>query len=464
MSKASTLKSSLLAAILSYASLSEASPRQESGKALQDLADTLVWTSLEQCAATYNLISNQLSKTQAAIGQARTSAPWDNYLILFIDKHLNSKFSSLSEEIQYLRNRCIATDYDGSSSSLERPSRLQQMLQEWRSTILWAREAILNNYQPRTEQVLMSETLVPPRTPEPLQKFRDCADVYCQEMVIVPKGSFIMGGTNEEAISEGVNATVASWERPQHMVTIQKPFAIATTEVTLGAFKEFIRETNYALPQGCTSLNAPSDPATGLATLAFIEDYNYENPGFSQDNDHPVVCVRREDARAYANWISRKTGKNYRLPTEAEWEYTTRAGTQTIYFWGDDKNEACLYANVYDHSSDAENLYGYQRFECSDSFPYTAPVASFLPNNFGVYDLLANAREWVDDCWHYSYQSAPTDGSRWGSENNGLCRFGVLRGGAWAYNTFNVRVAYRNAYFSSQARASMWSFRLAREI
>ncbi|HIE0996139.1 TPA: formylglycine-generating enzyme family protein [Pseudomonas aeruginosa] len=446
-----------------HTGLTEANPRQESAEALQSLANSMNWVSVQQCAPTYDRIQEQLRKAEEKISTATIELYKDDPLKNFLDTQVSTKLLSLTDELKYLRERCLAEDYDASAISLERPSRLQQMIQEWRSTILWASDVILKDNLPDTDQVLKSETLVQPLSPVPLQKFKDCADTYCQELIVIPTGSFIMGGTDEEATAGGVNPTVASWERPRHTVTISKPIATLISEVTLGSFRKFVQETSYTIPTGCTSLSTSSS-STGLATLVFVDEYNYENPGYPQEDDSPVVCVRREDAREYANWLSKKTGHRYRLPTEAEWEFIARGGTDTTYFWGNSPDEACLYANTYDQTSDEENRFGYQRFECRDAFPYTAPVASFLPNNFGVHDVLANAREWVDDCWHYSYRSAPTNGSRWGEENNGLCNFGVLRGGAWAYNTFNVRIAYRNAYFSSQAKSSMWGFRLVRDI
>lgn len=438
--------------------------QQETTSTLESLAEAMLWTTLEQCSSTYDNVLRYNDAARKVVARELSNPESGKPYIKFLQNQVDAKLSSLDEETRFLRSRCIAADYNNSPLSLERPLRLQQMLQEWRSTILWANSTIISGRYPYSKKVTRAETLTPPRAPQPLERFKDCADVFCQEMVVVPAGNFQMGGTDEEALSEGVNTTVASWERPRHLVDITKPFAMAAEEVTLGAFRQFIHDTGYSMPRGCISLTPPTAPSTGLANLVFSEDSDYENPGFAQRDDQPVVCVRREDARAYAQWLSQKTGQQYRLPTEAEWEYATRAGTQSTFFWGNDRDQACLYANVYDQTSDEAYHYGFVRFECQDNIASTAPVGSFLPNRFGIHDLLANAREWVDDCWHYNYQSAPADGSLWGEEDGGLCRFGVLRGGAWAYNTVNVRVAYRNAYFSSQARAFMWGFRLVREL
>ncbi|WXL27432.1 formylglycine-generating enzyme family protein [Ectopseudomonas mendocina] len=432
--------------------------------ALHSLADAMVWTSLEQCSSTYDQV---LRRTQLAVDAVKSDSSHNSHskaYIRFLKRDLSDKLESLTEEITYLRERCTAPDYDNSSVSLERVNRLNQMLQEWRATILWASKTIETGDYPDMYKVLRAETLVPVSHPQPGQTIRDCAESFCQALVVIPPGNFIMGGSEAEAVNERVNPVVIPWERPQHLAFVIKPFALSSTEVTLGAFRQFVKETGHSLPDGCTTLSPPSVTGGTTATLTFTPGVTYEHPGFAQTDDHPVVCVRVEDARAYAKWLSKKTGQHYRLPTETEWEYATRAGTQTTFFWGNNRDDACSYANVYDQTSDAQYRYGFSRFECTDSAVSTAPVASYQPNRFGLHDMLANAREWVDDCWHYGYESAPIDGSRWGEENGGLCRFGVLRGGAWSYNTANVRVAYRNAYLSSQARSFMWGFRLARDL
>lgn len=294
-------------------------------------------------------------------------------------------------------------------------------------------------------------------------KFKDCSDSFCPEMTVIPAGSFLMGGNINEQEQQNVPAQSRPYELPQHLVQVEKPFAMSTYETTIAEFQAFQKETGWEV-EGCRNW----ETRNGVFNMWYRDDLNPNNSGMNQTPQDPVVCVRREDGREFAKWLSKKTGQTYRLPTEVEWEYAARAGTTTAYYWGDDLNldQACKYANVLDPSTAAAlpQTSGWSLFKCTDGYAFTSPVGKFLPNNFGLYDMSANAREWVDDCWHSNYENAPSVNRRWGEENNGQCNFPVLRGGAWIYNTYNVRTAYRNAYVTSQARSIMWGFRLVREI
>ena len=155
--------------------------------------------------------------------------------------------------------------------------------------------------------------------------------------------------------------------------------------------------------------------------------------------------VSWEDAQSYVRWLSRETGEEYRLLSEAEWEYAARAGTRTRYWWGDaiGRNRANCAGN-----------------HCGDSYRYTAPVGSFSSNGFGLHDMHGNVWEWVEDCWNDSYRGAPSDGSAWES---GDCGVRVLRGGSWSHVPRLLRSAYR---FGSTAgdRSSYAGFRVARTL
>jgi formylglycine-generating enzyme required for sulfatase activity len=219
--------------------------------------------------------------------------------------------------------------------------------------------------------------------------FKDCPD--CPEMVVVPAGHFVMGSPATEKGRRRL-------EGPQHEVTIGRNFAVGKYEVTLGQFRQFVDETGRAVPD-CWEQGTPSE-------------------------QHPVMCVTWQDASDYAQWLAIKTGKPYRLLSEAEWEYAARAGTTTSRYWGDSANFACKFARV-----SRCGTYG------------TAPVGQYKPNAAGLYDMMGNVWEWVEDCWDDSYTGAPIDGS---ARASGQCKQRVLRGGSFYNKPQNMRSASRN--------------------
>ncbi len=154
-----------------------------------------------------------------------------------------------------------------------------------------------------------------------------------------------------------------------------------------------------------------------------------------------MTCISWNDVQAFIRWLNRKEGKDYRLPTDAEWEYACRAGTKTTKFWGDDPDDACRYANVADRTAKKRFSGWTPIHECEDGFVYTAPVANFQPNNFGLYDMLGNVWEWCED-WYGDYHSGSVTDPE--GPSSGSCR--VFRGGSWFYGPRLVRCAlrYRN--------------------
>ncbi len=164
--------------------------------------------------------------------------------------------------------------------------------------------------------------------------------------------------------------------------------------------------------------------------------------------DQPVINVSFHDAHAYARWLVNKTGKKYRLPTEAEWEFAARASTTTAYWWGDVIGQANAVCNDCGSQWDAQQ---------------TAPVGSFKSNPFGVYDTAGNVWEWTQDCWHDDYTGAPTDGSAWLGMNGGDCTRQVVRGGSWNYNPLLLRSADRFRYNSDLSNFDS-GFRVARDF
>ena len=180
------------------------------------------------------------------------------------------------------------------------------------------------------------------------------------------------------------------------------------------------------------------------------------NPGFSQTGSYPVVCVNWNDAKAYVAWLSKKTGKNYRLLSEAEWEYVARAGTTTRFHFGDGETDLCGYANAADRSTS----FFWRNKSCSDGVgAKTAEVGRYKPNKFGLHDVHGNVYEWVEDCYVDSYRGASTDGKA--RSSTGRCGSRVLRGGSWYVKPLVLRSAYRN-WYEPVDRYSNGGFRVAR--
>jgi formylglycine-generating enzyme required for sulfatase activity len=232
--------------------------------------------------------------------------------------------------------------------------------------------------------------------------FRDCQG--CAEMLVVPAGSFDMGSTTE-------------YENPPHRVTVAKPFAIGRHEVTFDQWDACVADG------GCK--HRPDDREWGRG-------------------DRPVINVSWLDAKAFVAWLSQKTGQTYRLPSEAEWEYAARGGTNSPYWWGRDvgsRQANCRECNT-------------------GSSQQTSAVGSYNANPFGLHDTAGNAAEWVEDCWNDNYRGAPQNGSPW---LTGQCRLRVLRGGAFDSAARYLRSTARFRY-DSDVRYSANGFRVVREL
>ena len=270
--------------------------------------------------------------------------------------------------------------------------------------------------------------------------FRDCPT--CPLMKVLPPGTFKQGSAPDDPEAQ-------PFEQPQHPVAIAYPFGIGVYEVTLGEFKEFVDATSRKLA-GCSVYEG---------SWTQRPDLGWSNVGYPQTSTHPVACVSWRDAREYAHWLSLKTGQSYRLPSASEWEYAARAGSAAPRPWGANTELACDNANVADES--AERRYpGWKVHPCSDGYVYSAPVGLFAPNAFGLYDMLGNVFEWVQDCWHPDYRNAPSDGSAW---LGGDCTQHDLRGGSWFTSPQYVSVAARNR-FEEDYRSNSIGLRLVREV
>lgn len=301
------------------------------------------------------------------------------------------------------------------------------------------------------------------------ETFRDCS--ACPTMVKLPRGQFLMGTASEKtnteaqrgdsAASDLTDSGSSNDEQPQHSVTFEKPFALGQHPVTRGEFAAFVKETHHD-PQGCFMPGLSED----VPRVVLPRGLSWRNPGFAQTERDPVVCVSFDDAKRYAAWLGRKTGKLYRLPTEAEWEYAARAGTTTPRYWSGGDALACRFANVldldaakaFDMDKDSKDAF----YPCRDGYIYTAPSGSFPPNAFGLYDMSRNVWQWIADCYTDNYRNAPGDGSELKGPDQ-ECSTRVLRGGSWATPIEKVRSAYRHGS-EPDTRTIIHGIRVARSF
>lgn len=225
-------------------------------------------------------------------------------------------------------------------------------------------------------------------------------------LTVIPAGRFLMG-------SPGSEPGRSDEEGPQHEVIIAQPFALGVYAVTFAEYGSFCEITDRETPDD--------------------NDWGREN--------RPVINVSWRDAQAYCAWLSEQTGQSYRLPSEAEWEYACRAGTQTPFHTG-----AAIYRD---------------RANFARKHERTVPVGSFAPNAFGLYDMHGNVWEWTQDCWHDNYDNAPDDGSAWLKKEGGKCNRRVVRGGSWSNDPRSLRSANR-IRFDTDESLNLLGFRFAR--
>jgi formylglycine-generating enzyme required for sulfatase activity len=280
--------------------------------------------------------------------------------------------------------------------------------------------------------------------------FRECAN--CPEMVVAPAGSFTMGSPDgeEDRLDD---------EGPQHVVTIARPFAVGKVHVTVDQFAAFVKETGYDAGAKCwTFEGGKGEERAGRS---------WRNPGFAQDGAYPAVCLTWNDAGAYAAWLAKKTGRPYRLLTEAEWEYAARGRTQPgrypRYWFGDADKDLCRHGNVFDQKAreSIREAGGEAAAPCSDGYAFTAPAGHYAANAFGLYDMLGNAWQWTADCVHGDYDGAPADGAAWLAAD---CAGHIRRGGSW---TETARTAYRDVAvvtLADELRMADTGFRIARTL
>ena len=279
-------------------------------------------------------------------------------------------------------------------------------------------------------------------------------------MVVVPPGQFLMGSSTSEIANlkkENPNdSETFDREGPQSLVHMAKAFAVGRSHVTKGQFAAFVAASGYKIESGCRMWSGEE--------WTFHADYDWKSPGYVQTDDYPVVCVTYLDAKAYVDWLSRETGANYGLLSEAQAEYATRATTeatpQPAYSFGDEEKDVCANGNTADLSGKAK-FPGWKDFgNCTDGWVFTAPVGSFKPNRFGLYDVHGNVWTWTADCWSATNAGSADDGS---ARTNGDCSRRPVRGGSWNLDPHDARSASR--YWNSlDFRGNHLGFRVMRVI
>jgi formylglycine-generating enzyme required for sulfatase activity len=253
------------------------------------------------------------------------------------------------------------------------------------------------------------------------------------DLVLIPTGRFQMGSPEHEqalAIKAGAQKKWLERETPQHWVGIEQPFALGRFPVTVGQWRQFVRDTGWESQS----------------------DTDWRAPGFAQNDEHPVIGVSWVDVQLYLRWLSEKTGQVYRLPSEAEWEYACRAGTKTAFSFGDTINtEQANYDGNYTYNGGPRGAF----------VQGTNKVTAFQPNPWGLFDMHGNVWEWTQDTVHDNYIDAPVDGSAWEDGGDPVRR--ILRGGSWLYNPRYLRSSVRNG-FSAVLANDIVGFRVARKL
>ena len=253
------------------------------------------------------------------------------------------------------------------------------------------------------------------------------------DLVLIPTGRFQMGSPEHEhavAIKAGAQKNWLDRENPQHWVGFEQPFAMGRFPVTVGQWRQFVRDTGWESQS----------------------DTDWRAPGFAQNDEHPVIGVSWADVQLYLRWLSGKTGQVYRLPSEAEWEYACRAGTKTAFSFGDGiTTEQANYDGNYTYNGSPRGAY----------LQGTNKVSAFQPNPWGLFDMHGNVWEWTQDVVHDNYVGAPVDGSAWEQGGDPVRR--ILRGGSWLYNPRYLRSSVRNG-FSAVLANDIVGFRVARKL
>jgi formylglycine-generating enzyme required for sulfatase activity len=280
------------------------------------------------------------------------------------------------------------------------------------------------------------------------------------KLALIPAGKFLMGSPEGEDVRRKDEA--------QHEVTISKPFYMGVHLVTVSQFAVFVKDSGYktdAEKAGWSwsielrdgRLLTGKGKNAGLAPRK-VEGASWRDPGFDQKGDHPVVQVSWNDAKAFCEWLSKKSGKTVALPTEAQWEYACRAGTKTAWLWGDNPDDGKGWANCSDQSLKRrlpDSGAGVKCFNWDDGFVFTSPAGSFKANAWGLFDMIGNAAHWCQDRYGDYEKGAVTDPT---GSDAGMNR--VVRGGSWNnFDPKNCRSAARYRFVPDH-RNERYGFRI----
>jgi len=278
----------------------------------------------------------------------------------------------------------------------------------------------------------------------------DLGDKVTMKLVQIPAGKFLMGSPETQKDSDK--------EETQHEVTISKPFFMGVTHVTVTQFAAFVKDSGYKTDAEKDGWSMVIYIRDGKLEVKQVNGASWRNPSFDGKGDHPVVQVSWGDAKAFCDWLSRKSGKTVYLPTDVQWEYACRAGTKTAYPWGDSPDDGKGWANCADQSlrkklSNAPADWSF--FNWDDGFVFPSPVGSFKANAFGLYDMIGNAWQWCDDRYGDSEKGAAMDPA--GMDTASLH---ALRGGSW-YSTPAVCRSVIRRWLNPGDRGGHIGFRVA---